>query len=122
MLWVSIKTSHCSVCDQPFPGPDLEADIFAVILVSTGWSDAKDDTAVATMTNNVIGRMRSAAQSAGVAHPYMYLNYASAGRAHDVFEGYGAANVERLKSIQKQVDPHGVFTANGLWRGFMKLQ
>lgn len=96
-------------------------DVSAVILVSTGWSNASDDTAVFTMTKNVVERMRSVARQAGVAHPYMYLNYASAGDAEKVFSGYGAANVERLKSIQAAVDPQGIFTASGLWRGFMKL-
>jgi hypothetical protein len=73
------------------------------------------------MTNNVIERMRSAAHRAQVAHPYLYLNYAAAGRAADVFAGYGKENVDRLKAIQGVVDPNGVFSASGLWRGFMKL-
>lgn len=92
-----------------------------MILVSTGWSNANDDTTVATMTKNVIERTQSAAKHAGVAHPYLYLNYAAAGRSADVFAGYGQENAKRLQSIQRAVDPNGVFTANGLWRGFMKL-
>lgn len=96
-------------------------DIFAVFLLSTSWSNASDDTAVATMTKNVVERTRSAARRAGVHHPYQYLNYGSAGEADAIFSGYGDANVERLRTIQAAVDPEGVFTASGLWRGFMKL-
>lgn len=73
------------------------------------------------MTNNVIERLRSTASREGVAHPYLYLNYAAAGRAAEVFAGYGSSNGERLRAIQVALDPAGVFSASGLWRGFMKL-
>lgn len=74
-----------------------------------------------TMTKNVVERTRSAAYREGVAHPYLYLNYAAAGRSAEVFAGYGEAHADRLRTIQAAVDPEGIFTASGLWRGFMKL-
>lgn len=101
-------------------GIDLDQPLF-LILVSTGWSNATDDTAVENMTRIIVERIRSAARRAEVAHPYLYINYAAAGRADEVFAGYGEKNLERLRETQRAVDPDGVFTANGLWRGFMKL-
>lgn len=74
------------------------------------------------MTKNVVERARSAARRAGVFHPYKYLNYGSAGDADSIFSGYGAVNAKRLRNVQAAVDPRGIFTANGLWRGFMKLR
>lgn len=57
----------------------------------------------------------------GLRTPYLYLNYAAAGRAEEVFARYGEEDVDRLKKIQAAFDPNNVFTANGLWREFMKL-
>lgn len=101
-------------------GINLDQPLF-LILISTGWSNATDDTAVEIMTRNVVERTRSAAKKAGFAHPYLYVNYAAAGRAGEVFAGYGEESLARLRRIQAEVDPAGLFTANGLWRGFMKL-
>jgi len=50
------------------------------------------------------------------------MNYAWTGQADKVFAGYGESNAERLREIQRAVDPRGIFTLRGLWRGFMKLQ
>ncbi|KAE8150283.1 FAD binding domain protein [Aspergillus avenaceus] len=92
-----------------------------LILISTAWSDASGDTAVNTMTENTIQRVKEAAASLGVANPFLYINYASAAQAPEVFAGYGEKNVQRLQEIQRAVDPRGVFTSQGLWTGFVKL-
>jgi hypothetical protein len=41
-------------------------------------------------------------------HRYIYLNYADA--SQDVFAGYGEENRERLRGIQKQWDPEGLWS------------
>ncbi|OOO13893.1 FAD linked oxidase domain-containing protein [Aspergillus oryzae] len=92
-----------------------------LILISTAWSDARDDAAVNTMTENAIRRIREAAETLNVAHPFLYVNYASAAQASEVFSSYGEKNVQSLRDIQRAVDPHGVFTSRGLWSGFAKL-
>ncbi|KAL4910555.1 hypothetical protein BDW74DRAFT_184434 [Aspergillus multicolor] len=92
-----------------------------LILISTAWSGADGDVAVNTMTEFTTARIREVAESPGVANRYLYINYASAQQAGDVFAGYGEKNVQRLKGIQRAIDPRGVFTSNGLWRGFVKL-
>ncbi|KAJ5712161.1 FAD-binding domain-containing protein [Penicillium malachiteum] len=93
-----------------------------IILISTGWSNSTDDDAVNQMTANVVERLNGTAQNLGIATRYKYINYASAAQASEIFAGYGDENVQRLKSIQKAVDSHGVFTSEGLWHGFFKLQ
>lgn len=97
------------------------SDVISVILISTAWSDARDDAAVNTMTENAIRRIREAAETLNVAHPFLYVNYASAAQASEVFSSYGEKNVQSLRDIQRAVDPHGVFTSRGLWSGFAKL-
>ncbi|KAJ5173913.1 FAD linked oxidase N-terminal [Penicillium coprophilum] len=92
-----------------------------IILLSTAWSDANDDMAINGMTTNAARRIDLAAHKLGVANRYMYINYASAEQASRVFSGYGAENLQRLKNIQKAVDPREVFTSKGLWKGFVKL-
>jgi hypothetical protein len=92
-----------------------------VILISTAWTNRADDAVVNRMTANIIARVNVTAQDLGVASRYKYMNYASAAQTDSVFAGYGAENVQRLKSIQKSVDPRGIFTSKGLWRGFVKL-
>lgn len=94
---------------------------YLVILISTAWSNATDDAAVNRMTANTIERVNATAQTLGVASRYKYINYASAPQASSIFAGYGDENIQRLKSIQKAVDPLGIFTSQGLWRGFIKL-
>lgn len=73
------------------------------------------------MTTNTLNRIKSAAEELGVAHPYRYMNYAMASQADEIFAGYGDGNAQRLREIQRAVDPSGVFTSQGLWRGFIKL-
>lgn len=73
------------------------------------------------MTANIIERLNATANDLGVASRYKYINYASAAQADSVFAGYGDENLQRLRRIQKAVDPRGIFTSKGLWRGFFKL-
>ncbi|KAJ9374490.1 CAZyme family AA7 [Paecilomyces variotii] len=93
-----------------------------IILISTAWSNERDDAAVERMTGNIIRRLQAVARDTGVGHRYIYINYASAAQVHDVFAGYGEDNAQRLRDIQRAVDPQGIFTSHGLWRGFVKLQ
>lgn len=92
-----------------------------VILLSTAWASAEGDDPVGTMTTNVVDRVKAAAVELGVSHPYLYVGYARAGQERDVFAGYGEENLQRLKEVQKSLDPSGVFTSHGLWKGHMKL-
>lgn len=99
----------------------LNTDLISVILIATAWTDSSGDAAVNSMTENIVRRVNSAAEKLGVASRYRYINYASAAQTDEIFPGYGEQNMQRLKQIQKAVDPKGVFTSKGLWRGFRKL-
>jgi FAD/FMN-containing dehydrogenase len=92
-----------------------------VILISTAWSKSANDAEVNRMTANTIERLNTAAKKLGVASRYKYINYASAAQAGKVFSGYGDENLQKLRGIQRAVDPRGIFTSGGLWRGSFKL-
>ncbi|CAG8947916.1 unnamed protein product [Penicillium salamii] len=101
-------------------GIDTDGPLF-LILLSTAWNDASGDAAVNRMTENTARRVNAVAEKLGVADRYRYINYASKAQTDEVFPGYGEENMQRLKQIQKAVDPKGILTSKGLWRGFRKL-
>ena len=92
-----------------------------VILISTAWSDRRDDAVVNNITKIIISRIGAVAKELEVANRYLYINYASAAQADEVFAGYGERNWQRLRDVQRSVDPRGILTSKGLWKGFIKL-
>ncbi|KXH64088.1 FAD binding domain-containing protein [Colletotrichum salicis] len=65
--------------------------------------------------------MESFVQESEIEHPHLYINYASSAQTSKIFAGYGEENVRHLKAVAREVDPQGVFSSEGLWRGFVKL-
>ncbi|KAH7033997.1 hypothetical protein B0J12DRAFT_582453, partial [Macrophomina phaseolina] len=92
---------------------------FTVKLLIFTWLNADDDEVVYRHADRWIERATAAATEAGLYHPYLYINYAL--RTQDPFAHFPAENVERLRSIQRSVDPTGIFTSQGLCRGYFKL-
>lgn len=92
----------------------------SVNLLSVSWANSTSDDAAYSFADHFIGDFRQAAESLGVLHPFIYINYANKGQ--DVFSGYGEENKQKLIAIQKDIDPRGVFTSSGLWRGFFKVR
>ncbi|KOS16605.1 Bifunctional solanapyrone synthase [Escovopsis weberi] len=88
-----------------------------LINVVLSWMDAADDTRIMAAAKAAIDHSNAAAKARKLDHPFLYMNYAS--YMQDVFPGYGAKNVARLKSIRDKYDPHQVFTV--LQPGYFKL-
>ncbi|CZT41666.1 related to 6-hydroxy-d-nicotine oxidase [Rhynchosporium secalis] len=82
-----------------------------------GWTNAADDTRVFDAVNRFVSRSFNLAKSMGMDNDFIYMNYAS--QDQDVYAGYGKANVDRLKAVQKKYDPQGVFKK--LQPGYFKL-
>lgn len=72
-----------------------------------------------TFVSNWVEKSTAATRDAGEHHPWMYINYAS--KEQDPYGGYGEENLEKLRRIQRSVDPDGLFTSRGLCRGYFKL-
>ncbi|KAI0099095.1 FAD-binding domain-containing protein [Nemania sp. FL0031] len=88
-------------------------------LLSLSWMNSTNDEVAYAFANRFIDSFHQEAKALNVLHPFIYINYANKGQ--DVFSGYGDENKKRLLSIQQAVDPRGIFTSSGLWRGFFKL-
>ncbi|KFY98579.1 hypothetical protein V500_01599 [Pseudogymnoascus sp. VKM F-4518 (FW-2643)] len=100
-------------------GIDIEGHL-VVNLLSVSWTSNIDDGAAHTFASRFIASFQEAAEGLDVSHPFIYINYANKGQ--DVFTGYGEENKQRLIAIQTDIDPLGVFTSSGLWRGFFKVR
>lgn len=82
------------------------------------WSNPADDDRAQGAAQAITAKAIELAKSRGVYHPYKYQNYAYI--TQDVFDGYGAANKQRLLQIQKRYDPEYVF--RDLQPGYFKLR
>ena len=98
----------------------LSSNNSPVNLLSVTWPSNTDDRAAHALVTRFMEGFKRAAEELDVLHPFVYINYANKG--DDVFAGYGEDNKKRLIAIQKNIDPYGIFTSSGLWRGFFKLR
>lgn len=71
------------------------------------WNDVADDQRILEFNKRVIERTTEWAREKGLAHEYLYMNYAS--QFQDVIGSYGAENKARLVQVGKKYDPTGVF-------------
>lgn len=88
--------------------------------VATSWTNPKEDADIYASRERFLAKSAASAKELGVFHKYIYMNYGDSER-DDVFSGYDEQNVERLKEIQRRIDPAGVFTRDGLCTGYFKL-
>ncbi|KAE8382346.1 hypothetical protein BDV26DRAFT_288632 [Aspergillus bertholletiae] len=89
-------------------------------LLTVRWENTDDDNHMDAFAQKWVERATAVTKDAGKHHPWLYINYAST--EQDPFLSYGEANRQRLRRIQSEVDPRGVFTSGGLCRGYFKLQ
>lgn len=88
--------------------------------MATSWTNPKEDADIYASRERFLTKSAASAKELGVFHKYIYMNYGDSER-DDVFSGYDEQNVERLKEIQRRIDPAGVFTRDGLCTGYFKL-
>ena len=90
-----------------------------ILSIAWSWKNAADDAVVFAAYRKFFERAEAAAKEMGLWHRYKYANYAEA--SQDVWAGYGEESVERLRKVQKEVDPKGVFAKGGLGGAGFKL-
>jgi FAD/FMN-containing dehydrogenase len=86
---------------SPAQGPLFHA------LFYVSWTDAKDDEAIMKAAKEYMSRAVDIGRELGKGNDYVYMPYSSPYQA--VVDGYGSANVERLKAIAEKYDPTGVW-------------
>ncbi|KAG4415297.1 hypothetical protein IFR04_011552 [Cadophora malorum] len=79
-----------------------------ILLVSFTWGSSEDDELVVRTAQNIVDRAVIIGKEMGVHHPFIYQNYAA--KSQDVFAGYSVENQKRLRRIQRDVDPEGLFS------------
>ncbi|EKG10040.1 hypothetical protein MPH_12867 [Macrophomina phaseolina MS6] len=72
-----------------------------------GWKGADKDKMFEDAQRALIAEIRAFAQSRGKDHPYVYLPYAYYDQ--QPLEGYGAANIEKIRAAARKYDPEAVF-------------
>lgn len=82
-----------------------------------GWTNEADDATVFAARDSFVSRSVKLAQKLKLDNRYIYMNYASI--EQDVFAGYGKNNERKLKRIQREYDPEGVFKR--VQPGYFKL-
>ena len=96
----SAKSNALGLADRTEP--------LLVALLSTTWSNEKDDTLVSDAADALMGAVEKEARQLGAFDPFVYLDYA--GQHQDPIASYGAGSVKRLREVRQKVDPKGVFT------------
>ncbi|KFZ24020.1 hypothetical protein V502_01502 [Pseudogymnoascus sp. VKM F-4520 (FW-2644)] len=99
-------------------GIDLTKGPQILLNIAISWSHEIDDTRVYAAARNIVNRSNATAYAAGLGNAYLYQNYASA--EQDVFGGYGAKNLAKLKAISTKYDPNGVWQK--LQPGYFKIR
>lgn len=79
-----------------------------VALLSTTWSNERDDALVTEAADALMDVIEKEARELGAFDPFVYLDYA--GQHQDPIASYGADSVKRLREVRQKVDPKGVFT------------
>ena len=69
--------------------------------------DAADDPVVIETIKTIVERCNAAAEEMGLAHPYIYTNYASG--FQEPILSYGEESVNKLRKTQRRYDPFRVF-------------
>lgn len=98
----------------------VDANFFTVALLTVLWENADDDDRMNAFAQEWVKKSTATTKDAVKHHPWLYINYASTDQ--DPFLSYGEANLQKLRRIQRDIDPQGVFTSEGLCRGYFKLQ
>lgn len=107
---LGIEESDCPLTRKlwsHFNRPDSSNTFVLVMNLAFMWSDAADDATIHAATTAIIRESVAASKEAGLDHPFVYQNYASADQ--NVFAGYGTANWRFLKSVVQEYDPEHVF-------------
>ena len=91
--------------------------IISVVNINLHWSNDSDTEKMRSFMRRLRHRIRHAAASMDMLHPYLFQNHAF--EEDDIFAGYGEENRNRLIRIRGAVDPDGVFAR--LQSGYYKL-
>lgn len=88
-------------------GVDSSLGPLVVLTLTAKYTSASSDSLVKSTTRALFKDIGALAKQTGDLSPWIYLGYADA--SQDVIPSYGKANMEKMKTVSKRVDPSGVF-------------
>jgi hypothetical protein len=91
--------------------------LLLAFLINIAWTSVDDDELVSNVTAQYRQLCNDTLTERGLLNNFNYINYAFG--TQDIYDGYGAENVDRMRSIKDQYDPEDVF--GRLWKGGFKL-
>ena len=80
---------------------------FVVCLINPLYTKYSDDALVLATVLDLVKKVDALAVKQGVSIPYRFMNYGY--KTQKILEGYGAANVAKMKTVSKRYDPTGFF-------------
>lgn len=110
--------ARCSLVDyrQPLGDSYLKADIFGLdpsdgplmmYFLQAVWDHPKDDACIGGIMQKTFDDMENATRQQRTYHPFRYRNYAAG--FQDVYESFGSASKERLRTVQRKYDPGDIY-------------
>ncbi|KAL5335968.1 hypothetical protein BJX70DRAFT_401024 [Aspergillus crustosus] len=93
-------------CSFGFQGPPYDKAMLNVAW-DYSWDDPADDNLFYSLAASARNTLDSYAKLSGNYIEYIYLNYAD--RTQNPLAGYGADNLDFLRSVAAKYDPQGVF-------------
>ncbi|KAF2500732.1 FAD-binding domain-containing protein [Lophium mytilinum] len=102
-----LTSRHISSSGNAF-GLDAEKEPLILFSAEVHWESSTRDQHFHDEFQSLESLFRKEAESSGLLHPFVYLNYAASWQKP--FESYGDRNLKRLKDVRGRFDPDGVFT------------
>ncbi|KXG49321.1 FAD-binding, type 2 [Penicillium griseofulvum] len=103
-----ISSSASRACDNQGGNPlGLKPESQQWLLVMVDWSHPEDEATMLAASRKIIDQAEFVAKKNGTYLDFKYSNYSS--RDQDPLAAYGSENLSKLRSVAKEVDPHGVF-------------
>ncbi|KAK8043985.1 oxidoreductase [Apiospora rasikravindrae] len=93
--------------DQNVLGLDNRSGSLVISLLTVSWTESTDDERVQNAGRALIEAIDKGLKEIGAHDPFVYLNYAAPWQ--DPIASYGPGNVEKLRKVADEVDPHEVF-------------
>jgi FAD/FMN-containing dehydrogenase len=102
-------------------GLDDEAGPLLLLAYGATWDNVGDDDFMIGSGKKLLEDFEALTKKHGLFHPYKYVNYAAKWQEQAVWEAYGEENLRELRQLQRELDPDQVFTKNGLFQEYYKL-
>ncbi|KAI9714221.1 MAG: hypothetical protein M1812_006442 [Candelaria pacifica] len=112
-----VITDHSVANGGNMLGLDRTQGNLILFILEIAWSRPEDDASITNAANALLAEITAYTEIVEKDNDFIYLNYAL--DSQRPFEGYGSANIGKMRSVSKNYDPDGVWQK--LVKGGFKL-